>query len=92
MSDPSTTTFVARISGDRRLLSAIATMYGEALADYPDPHARDWREQVRALIHWYGRAVVIEALMEALPDLSMRRAVIVADLAERPASDIIPGD
>lgn len=91
MSEPPTTTFVHRIETDAGLLAALERMYQEAMADDPTAGAiTHWRPRLRLLLHRYGRDVVIESLMESVEGLSLRHAVILADLADRHPSGRAP--
>lgn len=85
-----TTTFLYRVESDRHLLSAVATLYVESLADTPACRkAHGWRDQLSHLLREFGRPTVIETLMERVEGLSMRHAVTLADLAERAPSELV---
>jgi hypothetical protein len=88
---PATTTIVARVASDKLLQQAIQGLYGAQAPSRPHQPAHSWRLQLALLIEWQGRATVIEALQEAAPHLTMRQAVILADLASREESGIRAG-
>ena len=86
-----TTTFIYRVESDKALLSAVTTLYVESLADTPACRkATTWRDQLSHLLQEFGRAAVIETLMERVEGLSMRHAITLADLAERAPSELVP--
>jgi len=79
---PQSTAFHHRIATDAPLLTSVARMYVESLANtLLSGKAQGWREQVCHLIDQYGREVVVEALMEDVPGLTLRDAVMVAVMA-----------
>ena len=55
-------------------------MFDEAIGA---PRPPRWRDQVAVLLTQFGRDIVIESLVESVPGLTVRHAVIMADLAER---------
>ena len=61
------------------------------MADTPTCRkAEGWRQQLSYLLQEYGRNVVIESLTDNVPGLTTRHATILADLAERTPSDLVP--
>ena len=91
MSEPPTTSFVYRVESNRALLAAVRQMYDEATAeDQVAIIAAGWREQLSVLLARFGRALVLESLMEAVPELTLRQAMTLADLVERTPSDRLP--
>jgi hypothetical protein len=83
-------TFIARVESNAVLINAIASLYHAEIVRRSAASAalaRDWRAQTAQLIEWRGRAILVDDLMDLVPGLSVRDAVVVTDLAGRAPSE-----